>query len=93
MALLAPNADPNLLVWSSVGCEACRATGYRGRTGVFEALRITDESRRVITRGGDRAALLETCTPETWAPIQSHALALVRNGVTTIEEALRAVRA
>jgi len=93
IGLLDRDADANMPVWCSVGCDACRGTGFRGRTGVFEALRITDEIRRVIVRGGDQVALREASTPDAYAPLTSHALALVREGVTTLEEALRAVRA
>ena len=30
------------------GCSLCRGTGYRGRTGIFEALEMTDEVRDLV---------------------------------------------
>ena len=39
------------------GCERCNGTGYRGRTGVFEVLEITDDVRKLIESGPDGAIL------------------------------------
>ena len=54
---------PGTLVYEPVGCEACGHSGYKGRIGVFEAIRIDETipppDQRGRRRGGDRAA----CVP------------------------------
>ena len=42
--------DPSALMHGK-GCEKCRGTGYRGRLGVYEFLRIDNEIRRIISKG------------------------------------------
>ncbi len=71
------------------GCNECNHTGYRGRTGIFEFLEVTDELReKVSTRQSNielRAAAIE-CGME---PLAHNGFMKVKKGVTTIEEVLR----
>ncbi|MFM6854485.1 MAG: GspE/PulE family protein [Sphingopyxis sp.] len=83
--------DAGTVVWQAVGCPACNNTGYRGRIGVFEAVRVDDAIRRMINDGGDesniaRHAFLHAPT------LGSAARALVRAGETTPQEAVRISR-
>ena len=34
--------------YKSVGCDQCNHTGYRGRIGIYEVMRVTDKLRRLI---------------------------------------------
>lgn len=77
----------------AVGCSNCRGTGYRGRTGVFEALPVTDALRQVISGGGDALALRTCAESEGFVPMRRHGWSLCEAGITTIEEVLRAVAA
>lgn len=74
------------------GCDKCRGTGYRGRIGVFEAVRVSEEVRRAISGRAPTSRLREVAESEGFIPMSQHALALVQSGLTTIEEVLRAVR-
>jgi general secretion pathway protein E len=73
------------------GCPDCAQTGYKGRIGVFEAIRIDDTLRRLINAGGDESAISAHAfrASETLA---AAAAELVRSGVTTAEEAIRISR-
>jgi general secretion pathway protein E len=90
-ALLADRPLGRVRLRRSVGCAVCRGTGYRGRTGVFEALPITDAMRRLITANADVVALRECAASEGFVPMRRHGWALCESGVTTLEEVLRAV--
>ncbi len=86
--LYCPDADQ----WTyrrGTGCLECNQTGYRGRTGIFEFLEVTDELREIVsTRHSNielRAAAIE-CGME---PLAHNGFMKVRKGVTTIEEVLR----
>lgn len=83
--------DPGTVVWQAEGCEQCNGTGYKGRIGVFEAVRIDDTIRRLINDGGDESIIARHAFLN--APnLGSAARALVRDGQTTAEEAIRISR-
>ncbi|MEY2883529.1 MAG: hypothetical protein RL490_1253 [Pseudomonadota bacterium] len=78
-------------IWTAVGCPACNHSGYRGRTGVFEAVRITDEIRRIILDGGDEAAIAAHAFAAMPA-LAGAARQMVIAGITSPEEAVRVMR-
>ncbi len=83
--------DPGAVVYEPVGCEACSQSGFKGRIGVFEAIRIDDTIRRLINDGGDEAIIARHAYVN--APnLGAAARALVREGMTTPEEAVRISR-
>ena len=78
-------------VYEARGCDACGHSGYRGRIGVFEAVRIDDVIRRLINTGADEAAIAEHAFAHT-PSLAAAARALVRDGITTSQEAVRITR-
>jgi general secretion pathway protein E len=82
---------PGTIIRRAVGCEACSHTGYKGRIGVFEAVRIDDTLRRLINEGGDEAQIAEHAFQNT-PSLATAARTLVRNGLTSPEEAIRVSR-
>ena len=83
--------DPGTIVYEPVGCEQCSGTGFKGRIGVFEAIRIDDTIRRLINDGGDEAIIARHAFIN--APnLSAAARTLVREGRTTPEEAVRISR-
>jgi general secretion pathway protein E len=88
-ALIGLPADA--VVYEARGCGECANSGYKGRIGVFEAVRIDDKIRRLINAGGDEAAIADHAFRA--APnLAASARALVRDGLTTAEEAIRVSR-
>lgn len=82
--------DPGTLVWSPGGCETCEA-GYAGRIAVFEAIVIDGALRRLINDRCDGAIIARHAFLN--APnLGAAARILVREGVTTPEEAMRVSR-
>ncbi|QLC23882.1 Flp pilus assembly complex ATPase component TadA [Parasphingopyxis algicola] len=83
--------DAGTPIFEARGCPECSQTGYKGRTGVFEIIRIDDDIRRMINAGGDESQIARHAYLH--APnLGSAARALVRDGVTTAEEAVRISR-
>jgi general secretion pathway protein E len=78
-------------IWQARGCAECKNSGYKGRIGVFEAVRIDDTIRRQINAGADEAEVARHAFRGT-ATLGEAARALVREGVTTAEEAVRISR-
>jgi general secretion pathway protein E len=83
--------EAGVTIWSPVGCPACANTGYRGRLGVFEAIRVTDEIRRIILSGGDETAIIAQAFKSSPA-LSGAARALVIAGVTTAAESVRVMK-
>ncbi|MFN3388517.1 MAG: type II secretion system ATPase GspE [Allosphingosinicella sp.] len=78
-------------IYEARGCPACANSGYKGRIGVFEAIRVDDTIRRLINAGGDEAAISDHAFRDSQT-LRRAAAALVRDGVTTAEEAVRISR-
>jgi len=71
------------------GCESCRFTGYKGRTGIFEMLEISDEIREMILKKLPSHRIKEKAVSLGMKVLKEAGLEKVREGVTTIEEVLR----
>ena len=78
-------------VYEPTGCVACNGTGFKGRIGVFEAIRIDDTVRQLIHDGGDEAAIARHAFRNN-DDLAAAARALVVAGQTTPEEAVRITR-
>ncbi|HEY0014679.1 MAG TPA: GspE/PulE family protein [Longimicrobium sp.] len=74
------------------GCPACRGTGYRGRTGIYELLAMDDALREGIVRRASRPELREAARRSGMVPLRTDAWHRVKDGVTTVEEVLRVVQ-
>lgn len=79
------------VVYRPVGCEHCGGSGYRGRIGLFEAVAVDAEIRRLITEGADETAIAAHAFART-PNLSAAARDLVALGVTTPEEAIRVSR-
>jgi type IV pilus assembly protein PilB len=77
--------------YKSVGCDQCNHTGYRGRIGIYEVMRVTDKLRRLISTRAPEDQLREAALSGGMASLGEDGLAKVKSGVTTPEELLRVV--
>ncbi|HZU36819.1 MAG TPA: ATPase, T2SS/T4P/T4SS family, partial [Gemmataceae bacterium] len=75
------------------GCETCRGTGYRGRIGIFEVVRITEPLANLIQSRAPLGALREAARAQGMKLLADSALDKVRQGITGLEEALSAALA
>jgi general secretion pathway protein E len=73
------------------GCGECGGTGYKGRVGLFEAVRVDDQLRRLINAGADEDALAAHAF-SSLPRLADSARALVLDGTTSPEEAVRISR-
>lgn len=73
------------------GCRQCRSTGYMGREGVFEVLRVTDESRRLINQKELSDVIKKIAQKQGMKLLKENAVAKVLKGRTTYNEVLRCV--
>ena len=72
------------------GCDLCNNTGYRGRTGIFEIMHLDDALRDLILRGISTNVIREESKKHGMRALRDTGLMAVYDGVTTIEEVVRA---
>ncbi len=71
------------------GCDYCRATGYRGRVGMFEIMNLNEPLRELIMQRVSTAALREAAIEQGMRTLRDAGLRLIYDGATTIEEITR----
>jgi general secretion pathway protein E len=74
------------------GCDACVA-GYRGRTGVYQVLSLSDALRDEISRGGSSAELRRLARETGMGTLASDARRAAASGLTTPHEIARFLQA
>ncbi len=76
---------------SPVGCDRCRGTGYRGRIGLFEILKPTDELHDLILKRESTRTLAQCARANGMSTLGQSGWAKVKTGLTTLDEVLRVV--
>jgi type II secretory ATPase GspE/PulE/Tfp pilus assembly ATPase PilB-like protein len=71
------------------GCDECRGTGYRGRTAIYELLRITESMRSLIVRRAPAGEIRREAVAHGMVTLREDGWARARAGVTTVAEILR----
>lgn len=71
------------------GCPECHHTGYRGRVAIYEVMTLSDGLRRMVLRGASAAEFKAAAVEKGMRTLRQAAVGKVRQGVTTVEEALR----
>jgi len=89
VALLAQQPVGRMALERGRGCAACRNTGYRGRTGLFELLVVTDEIKQALLRSPNAGALREIAQAQGMSTLRQDGWRKVQAGITTVEEVLR----
>jgi len=84
-------SNPPKQVAVSNGCEKCSQTGYAGRIGIYELLRLEDSIRLLIRANGSIEQIRNAAKANGMRIMQEDALDKIRSGVTTLEEILRIV--
>jgi type II secretory ATPase GspE/PulE/Tfp pilus assembly ATPase PilB-like protein len=76
------------------GCRACRNTGYRGRVGVYELLRVTEAIREMVMERVNAPKIAATALKDgDLTTLRQDGWAKVRAGMTTVEEVMGALTA
>lgn len=88
VALFGPD-EPLDTVTVGAGCDECRGTGFRGRTGIYELFEVDDDIRAEIQSQRGTRHLRALALERGMTSLRQDGLRLVREGVTTPEEVLR----
>ena len=73
-------------IFKALGCSKCSGTGYKGRTVVYELLKLDCKHKAIISRGGMNDELSTYCNEKSLGSFMESCRELVINGITSIEE-------
>jgi len=71
------------------GCVKCGQTGYRGRVGVYEMLRMTGDVQQVVERNGSRTDIASVAAASGFRPMWRDGVDKACRGITSLSEAAR----
>lgn len=88
-------ADTNgeLTLFKGRGCDYCKGTGYKGRTGVHELMLLNDAIRDKILEKAPSHILRNLAVESGMKTLQADAVQKILMGVTTVDEVLRVIYA
>lgn len=79
-------------LYRPVGCPACGNSGYRGRTGIYELLKVDDGMRHLIHDRASELDLRQHALQHGMRGLRQDGLRLAATGTTSLEELLRVTR-
>ena len=71
------------------GCDYCNRTGYKGRTGLFEVMTVTEDIRDLILSRAQSREIKKKAIEQGMLTLRQSGLAKIQQGITTIEEVVR----
>jgi len=74
------------------GCKACHGTGFKGRIGIYEFLRMTPAVREAINRRSPESLIRKAAVQSGTVPLLEAAREKIRQGKTTPEEVMRVIQ-
>jgi general secretion pathway protein E len=83
------NLPKPVTVYRPIGCPECRQTGFRGRTGLYELVTVTETFSQLVQEQTDLAALRQQSVADGMKPLRIAGAYKVAEGVTTAEEVLK----
>ena len=87
MMKIRPDAD--LEIFEPVGCDHCDKTGYSGRIGIYEIMKITPHLKELISRNATVSELKEAAMGEGMHTLRQSATLLVLEGITSYSEMVK----
>ena len=73
----------------AVGCDACQGIGFKGRTGLYELLVVTDALRPLVLERASVSDIGAKARAEGMRTLREDGISKVLAGITTVEEMIR----
>jgi general secretion pathway protein E len=83
--------EENIEFYTGSGCNLCANTGYRGRTGIFEFLVMSESIRKMLRENKSTSDIRERAIAEGMVTMKKDGMLKVKEGITSISEVLRNV--
>ena len=82
-------SDVNPEIYEPVGCERCDNTGYSGRIGIYEIMKITPPLKELISKNASVSELKQMGMREGMHTLRQSATMLVIKGITSVHEMIK----
>lgn len=76
----------SVVLYKGTGCSKCYNTGYSGRIGIHEVMKVDQNMRNIIYKGGSTDELCEEAVRNGMATLKDNCRQLVLEGITSVEE-------
>ncbi len=83
------NVAFDLEAYEPVGCGRCGGSGYKGRTGLYEVMAISDEIRDLTVERASSDEIRKIAVAQGMRPLRADGFEKVKNGITSIAEVAR----
>jgi type IV pilus assembly protein PilB len=87
---VAPDDIQGFTCYKGVGCAQCNNTGYKGRVALYEVMPVREEIRELILQGASASEIKKEGIRLGMKTLRQTALTKLREGITTVEEVLKA---
>jgi len=84
-----PEEAKTVKVYKPAGCNECNNTGYKGRTALFEVMKITDEIKDMILSRAQSKEIKRKAIEQGMLTLRQSGLVKIKEGITSVEEVLR----
>ncbi|NQV00823.1 MAG: Flp pilus assembly complex ATPase component TadA [Parcubacteria group bacterium] len=85
--------EQTVTLYKSKGCSSCGGLGYKGRLGIFEIIKITQEMKDLILKNPSSGEIWDLAKKQGARSLFDDGIGKVKNGITSLEELLRVVSA
>jgi len=83
--------DTSAEVWKAKGCEKCNTTGYKGREGIFEIIKVDESVERALLENPSEREIWQATASQNLLRMRGHGVLKVFKGITDITELSRVV--
>ncbi len=87
--LMGCNMDEDVMIYDACGCSKCDNTGYRGRIGVYEIMKMSPRLKTIISKRQGVDAIKEQALQEGMYTLRMSATEYVLDGTTSFEEMVK----
>jgi type IV pilus assembly protein PilB len=80
------NPDAPFKFFAAVGCDKCNATGYKGRIGIFEAIRTDETIEKIMPENPSEREIKKVASAQGILSMRQDGLVKMLNGITSFDE-------
>ncbi|HEY7631080.1 MAG TPA: ATPase, T2SS/T4P/T4SS family [Thermoleophilaceae bacterium] len=78
-----------ITAYEAIGCRRCGGSGYKGRTGLYETMPMTDEIRSLVIQRASAADVRRLAIKQGMRLLRDDGFDKIKQGITTVEEVVR----
>ncbi|MBS1707155.1 MAG: type II/IV secretion system protein [Armatimonadetes bacterium] len=90
---LGQDTNGEVTLFRGKGCEVCKQTGHKGRTGIHEVMVLSEEIRDLILKRGSVHTIHKLAIEQGMKTMQMDAMSKILTGVTSVDEVIRVIYA